>query len=177
MSREFPDLVDPWKAADGRRLFRGTIPLKRMKRLVPLLAANEGTARFSARFGYDEQKDIIVDLSVSAELSLVCQRSLEPYLEPVNRKSRLVVIEDVAQQEMIPENYDPVLLDHGRLAFLEMVEDELLLGMPQVPRNPETEEIELATDGAAEAVPGEKNEPLQRPFAGLADMLKEKAGK
>ena len=110
MSREFPDLINPWKAADGRRLFQGTIPLKRMTRLVPLLASDEGTARFSANFAYDEQKDITVDLSVSAELSLVCQRSLEPYIEPVRRSSRLVVIEDPAQQELIPESYDPVLL-------------------------------------------------------------------
>ena len=175
MSREFPDLINPWKAADGRRLFQGTIPLKRMTRLVPLLASDEGTAAFSAKFAYDEQKDIIIDLSVSAELSLVCQRSLEPYIEPVRRSSRLVVIEDPAQQELIPESYDPVLLEHRRLVFQQVVEDELLLGIPQVPRNPDVKEIVMATDGVVEPASAENKEPLQRPFAGLAEMLKDKA--
>ena len=37
MPREFPEFVDPWKAADGKRLFQGTIPLRWMRRLAPLL--------------------------------------------------------------------------------------------------------------------------------------------
>jgi len=150
------------------------MPLKRMKRLLPLLASDEGSARFSARFGYDEQKELIVDLSVDAELMLVCQRSLEPYRELVRRNSRLAVIEDSAQQEQVPENYDPVLLDHGRLAFLQVVEDELLLGLPQVPRNPALKEIELSTDGVVTSASEPGEEQLQRPFAGLAELLKEK---
>ncbi len=175
MSREYPDLVDPGKAADGHRVFQGTMPLKRMKRLLPLLASDEGSARFSARFGYDQQKDLIVDLSVDAELMLICQRSLEPYRELVRRNSRLAVIEDLAQQEQMPENYDPVLLDHGRMALLQIVEDELLLGLPQVPRNPALKEIELSTDGVVTPASEPGEEQLQRPFAGLAELLKEKA--
>ena len=151
------------------------MPLKRMKRLLPLLASDEGSARFSARFGYDQQKDLIVDLSVDAELMLICQRSLEPYRELVRRNSRLAVIEDSAQQEQMPENYDPVLLDHGRMALLQIVEDELLLGLPQVPRNPALKEIELSTDGVVTPASEPGEEQLQRPFAGLAELLKEKA--
>ena len=174
MSREFPDLVNPWKAADGRRVFQGTIPLKRMKRLIPLLVSDDGIARFNARFGYDEQKEVMVDLSVEAELVVLCQRSLEPYRESVRRSSRLAVVEDLAQQEQMPESYDPVLLDHGRFAFLQAVEDELLLGLPQIPRNPALKEIELSTDSEVTPASEPEKEQLQRPFAGLADMLKEK---
>jgi uncharacterized protein len=175
MSREFPDLLDPWKAADGQRAFQGTMPLKRMSRLAPLLAAVEGTARFSAWFRYDEQKNVIVDLAVDADLLLICQRSLEPYTEPVKRNSLLVIIENLAQQEEMPENYDPVLLQHGRLALLELVEDELLLGIPEVPRNPAVKEVELSTDDAGRPASEGKEERFQRPFAGLAGMLKDKA--
>ena len=189
MPRDFPDLIDPWKAADGKRTFQGTMPLRRMKRLASLLVADEGSAQFHARFSYDEQKNVVLDLSVSAELELVCQRSLEPYHEPVERNSRLLVIENsgqysdknpdkksggsLADQELMQESYDPILVDHGRLALLEAVEDELLLGIPQVPVNPAVREVEWSTDGAAGKASELKEEPLQRPFAGLADMLKE----
>jgi len=65
-------------------------------------------------------------------------------------------------------------LDHGRFAFLQAVEDELLLGLPQIPRNPALKEIELSTDGEVTPASEPGKEQLQQPFAGLADMLKEK---
>ena len=48
MSRDFPDFIDPWKAAEGQRVFFGTVPLKRMQRLSPLLVSAEGEADFEA---------------------------------------------------------------------------------------------------------------------------------
>jgi len=187
MPRDFPDLIDPWKAADGKRTFQGTMPLRRMKRLTTLLAADGGTVNFRARFSYDKQKNVVLDLSVSTELELICQRSLEPYCEPVQRSSQLLVIENsdeysdqnlggsLAGQELMQESYDPILVENRRLALLEAVEDELLLGIPQVPVNPAVKEIEWNTDGAEIAASGLKEEPLQRPFAGLAGMLKDKS--
>mgnify|MGYP000657491512 CR=1 FL=1 len=41
MAKEFPEWVDPWKVAEGRRIFEGTIPLARLTRLQPLLADGE----------------------------------------------------------------------------------------------------------------------------------------
>ena len=187
MSREFPDYVDPWKAADGRRVFQGTMPLSRMKRLRPLLAEQAPgasgderdeapgpcVAAFSARFGHDQQGIVTVDIEVDARLPLVCQRSLEPYLERVKRHSLLAVIEDMAEQDLLPENYEPVWVENGRLALLDLVEDELLLGIPAVPRNPETEEIELSTDDEVHAPSGAEDDETQRPFERLASLMKE----
>jgi uncharacterized protein len=187
MPRDFPDLIDPWKAADGKRTFQGTMPLRGMKRLAALLAADEGSAQFRARFGYDEQKNVVLDLWVSAELELMCQRSLSTYVEPVLRHSRLQVIEDSGQemkgntgggilteQDLMQESYDPVLAENGRLALLEAVEDELLLGIPQVPVNPAVKEINWSTDGGAGKASELEEQPMQRPFAALAGLLKDK---
>ena len=187
MSREFPDFVDPWKAADGNRVFRGTMPLSRMKRLQPLLAADgpepsgagheeppgQGAAAFRASFGHDEQGIVTVDIEVAARLSLVCQRSLEPYLERVRRHSLLAVIEDIAEEDLLPENYEPVWVENGRLALLDLVEDELLLGIPAVPRNPETEEVEVSTDDGHQTPSVTEEEDTHRPFEGLASLMKE----
>lgn len=187
MSREFPDLLDPWKAADGRRSFQGTMPVRRMQRLTPMLAPeNGGSARgapvhwpdvaFSARFGYDEQGTVIVDLRVEAELPLVCQRSLEPYVERIVRRSRLAVIETVAEQDRLPDDYEPVLVESGRLALVDLVEDELLLGLPQVPRNPAVAEIGPEAGAADEsAAPEDEREPTHRPFADLAGLLRKRS--
>lgn len=184
MSREFPDFVDPWKAADGRRTFQGTMPLKRMKRLEQLLAPDSGSesdsrlvrgdARFQAGFFYDRQGLLTIRLDVEAELPLLCQRSLEPFRDSVKRRSLLVVIEDLTEQELIPDNYDPVLVENRRMALLDIVEEELLLAVPQVPRSPESVAIELSTDGIARAPSETEHEPRQKPFAGLAGLIKAK---
>ena len=104
-------------------------------------------AGFIARFSYDEQGMVIIRLDVEAALPLICQRSLAPYRERVRRRSLLAVIKDVSGQEFVPESYDPVLVEKGRMALQDIVEEELLLAIPQVPKNPEIEEIELSTDG------------------------------
>ena len=153
MSREFPDFLDPWKAADGQRRFQGTMPIKRMKRLLPMLApmgeeqdgklSDPGEASFSARFSYDEQDLLTIHLAVEAGLMLMCQRSLVPYCEKLERRSILAVIEDTSEQDELPEIYDPVLVEHRRMALLDIVEEELILAVPQVPKNPDIETIEF----------------------------------
>ncbi|MGD9021963.1 MAG: YceD family protein [Lysobacterales bacterium] len=173
MSREYPDWISPARAAEGKRVFSGTIPLGRMRRLVPLLAEVKGEAHFTARFGVDMEKRVVIDLQVTAALPLECQASLEVYDEQVQRQTMLAVVESERDQDDLPEHYEPVKTENGRLALASLVEDELLLGLPQVARRPGLEWIEYST-GAAE--PGGKGEPggrKENPFAALKDMLEQ----
>ena len=174
MSLEYPDWLDARRAAEGRREFSGTMPLARMPRLAPLLASSEGSARFSAGFGFDEQGKVIIRIEVEAELMLVCQRSLETYPERVVRRSLLGVIDSAAEESTLPEHLDPVLAEHGRLALLELVEEELLLGMPQVPRKPD-EAGDVDHQGPTLPVSELQAEPMRQPFAGLAEQMKKQA--
>ena len=174
MSREYPDWLDPRKAAEGRRTFSGSMPLARMTRLQPLLAdlaEKNGQAWFSARFRFDHFGRVTINVTVEASLPLVCQRSLEPYLEPISRQSLLGVMEDLAEEDLMPENYEPVLVKNHRLALLNLVEDELLLGLPQVPRNPQVAAIGPDLDKAVTGKDGGQQHPLRQPFAGLAEQL------
>ncbi len=134
MSREYPDWISPDRAAEGKRVYSGTIPLARMKRLAALLVDASGVATFSAAFKTDLDRRVIIDLQVEAALPLVCQASLEVYEEQVVRHSELAVIADESEQFDLPDNYDPVLTENGRLAIAGIVEDELLLGLPSIPR-------------------------------------------
>ncbi|MDX1554966.1 MAG: YceD family protein [Xanthomonadales bacterium] len=176
MSREFPDYVDPWRAADGGRHVGGTIPLARFSRLLPLLASSEGEARFSLQFGYDAQRRPTVAVEVSAPLELVCQRSLEPYIEEVGQASVLQVIATPSEQALLSGDEEFVLVEEGRMAVAELVEDELLLAVPQVPRNPALEPVRLSTGEEDTSAVAEAGDPgkgrRQKPFAALADMMK-----
>lgn len=185
MSREFPDIVDPWKVAEGKRSFRGTMPLGRMARLQALLepiekegegSRQDKVASFRTDFSFDRQGLVTIDIWVEAELPLLCQHSLEPYIEAVERRSRLVVIEDVADQEHLPEEYEPVLVEDRRLALVDLVEEELLLAVPQVPRSPNAGELDLPENVSMETSDGGNEEPTHRPFEGLAGLMKKPDG-
>jgi uncharacterized protein len=181
MSLEYPDFIDPQKAAEGHRIFSGTIALSRMERLKAFLASDEGEVSFTAQFDKDSLVGVKIQIEVDAALWLVCQRSLEPYQEVVKRASVLGVVDDIGKEGLLPEGYEATLSEHGRISFLVMVEDELLLALPQVPRSPDlsadlpalgTESGEHGLkDGMTGQVPGQQLR--QHPFAGLADQLKE----
>ena len=180
MSREYPDWISPNRAADGKRIFGGTIPLSRMKRLSALLVEATGgvpgdvpgEATFTAAFRTDLDQRVIIDLTVEAALPLICQASLEAYDEQVKRSSELAVIEDDSEQFNLPENYEPVLTENGRLAIASLVEDELILGVPQIPRKPGLQEIEYSTGGPAITSETLPEGSRKNPFSALQGMLK-----
>lgn len=182
MSRDFPDFIDPWRSAEGSRRIGGTIPLTRFKRLMPLLASGEGEATFKLQFGYDAQRRPFVDADVSAPLPLICQRSLEPYVEQIAQLSRLQIIAEAGEQALLSVEEEYVVADEGHLAVADLVEDELLLAIPQVPRNPHVQTVWATSEADAErgdhgAVPSPQagstsGEKRQRPFSDLAEMMK-----
>jgi len=181
MSREYPDWISPERAAEGKRVFGGTVPLSRMRRLAPLLVAADGEATFVAVFRRDIDKRVIVDLQVEAALPLICQASLEVYDERVKRRSELVVIEHDHEQDgggenSWPDSYEPVKSENGRLAVASLVEEELLLGLPQVPRKPGLEKVEYSTGGETLKSDtlqqkGRQKKEKVNPFAALQNML------
>lgn len=172
MSREYPDWISPVRAAEGKRIFSGTIPLSRMKRLAALLVDASGEAKFSAAFKTDLDHRVIIDLQVEAALPLVCQASLEIYAEQVKRSSELAVIENDNEQFDLPDNYEPVQTENGRLAIASIVEDELLLGLPTIPRKPGLQQIEYTTGGQAFINETTPEGARENPFSALQDMLK-----
>jgi len=172
MSREYPDWISPGRAAEGKRIFSGTIPVSRMKRLATLLVDARGEASFVAAFRTDMDKRVIIDLRVEAALPLVCQASLDIYDEQVKRHSELAVIEDDGTQAELPDNYEPVQTENGRLAMASLVEDELLLGLPQIPRKPGLQRVEYSTGGQTFKSEMSQKGPTKNPFAALQDMLK-----
>lgn len=177
MAREFPDWVNPNKAAEGNRNFRGTIPLTRMERLIPMLAdvsseQHEKDVAFSAEFRRDELGLTVVRLRVQASLPLVCQASLEVYRQAVDREIVLAVLDAEQPATDVPDAYDITTLEDGRLNFMELVQDELILSVPQVPRKPDLEAVVFSTDPNEERT--RDKEKKNRPFAALEGLLKTK---
>lgn len=173
MSREYPDWISPGRAAEGKRIFSGTIPFSRMKRLAALLVDASGEARFTASFGKDIEQRTFIKLEVQAALPLICQASLDVYDELIDRQTELAVVDEDNEQEGLPEHYEPVQTEKGRLAIAALVEEELLLGLPQIPRKPGLGNVEFSTAGEAFSQEKQDTGEKKNPFAALQGMLKQ----
>lgn len=116
------------------------------------------------------EPQIWLELSAGAQVSLTCQRCLKPVREDlaVSRWFRFVKDEDQAAN-LDMDSDDDVLALPRHLDLRELVEDELLLALPVVPRHDECPEpLPHANDEEDEA-PAEER---LNPFAALAALKK-----
>jgi uncharacterized protein len=123
----------------------------------------------AVRGGLDSDRQIWLHLDAQTELPLECQRCLKPVVTPVDvQRSFLFVRGEDAAAQLDADSEDDVLALTRALDLRELIEDELLLALPLVPRHEVCEaplpvafdDGEAATD--ADAPP--------HPFAGLAAL-------
>lgn len=179
MSTDYPQLIDPWRAADESLSVQGQIPLSQLPglhaKLVVAAIRDEHIVEFSADFHHDDHGRPVIGLSMTAVVPLRCQRSLAQYEENLCATSKVVIVQSDAEAERIDEAHEPVQLDDKLLALRELVEEELLLALPLVPVNPDAQlpdeyQMDVSEEAESEQVEGITGE-TRKAFAGLADML------
>jgi uncharacterized protein len=162
MSAELPEVLDAWRMLAARRGFEGTLPLSSMARLRDSLCDDEGEVRYEIEFDRDALQVAYVELRIHAALPLVCQRTLQRFLQPVQVVQRLALLpadtDLEAAEAGLPEGYEPLPVPaDGTLRPAELIEDELILAVPVVAISPGSEALErdwpATADEMAEASP------------------------
>jgi uncharacterized protein len=163
MSRDFPDWIDPDKAAAAGREFSGTVPLARLTRLEGMIA-EPGDAEIGFRivFGHDDQRQVRAEVSVSGHVPLQCQRTLKVFEHPIDSRSVVGIVPDDRSAESLPEDYEPLLCPDNKVELVRLIAEEILLGLPLVPVDPASERM-------ADEPP---EQDTHRPFADLAEELR-----
>lgn len=160
MLRRLPDLIDPREFAERRRRIVGGLALSSFGRLREALAEYDGEVRFELVFGRSERL-IAVEGWVEAVLVLECQRCLESLSWPVRSELRLAVVASLDEAARLPAHFEPLLVAAEQsVAPADIVEDELLLAIPAIPRHPV---CQMA--GTDRSAPGKDH-----PFAVLAAL-------
>ncbi|MDT8408597.1 MAG: YceD family protein [Wenzhouxiangellaceae bacterium] len=167
MSRDFPDWIDVERAAQGGRRFAGEIPLLWLERVVDLLTAPEPdeVIGFEVEVSANKQGTLLVDVHVFGAVPMTCQRTLKRFWQPIDSHSTLAIVKSERELDELPEDLEPKLVADGRVKLAELVEDELLLALPLVPKDPASEPVINAGDVLVEVDQAQKN-----PFAALAGM-------
>jgi len=169
MQNPFPKKCDPWQAADRNKLFEFNIETNKLSRLK---FAGNSTSWLKASFDfYREDRKALLEIKLTGELSLECQRCLQPLLTPFSSKNTLVMVKGEQEATKLSAHYEPVLVDDTDLiTLLDLVEDEILLGLPQIVKHKECQlTYKMASQNNTMAIEPEKKE---NPFAVLQQLKK-----
>ncbi len=161
-------LEDPFGFARVAGTYRGRVAIAAMSRLQDRLAGNAGTVSCVVRGGQDQRQRPWLELEIAGNPSLRCDRCLAPLDFPLKLHSRVLLTHpgEVLPDDDEPES--PEWIEAGQeLDLLELVEDEILLGLPLSIRH---DPGKCSSDGAGTG----RKDGSDTPFSGLAALLDQK---
>jgi len=164
MSGDLPLRLDPLKAADRGWSLQGGIPLAGMERLAASLLDDSGSAECEFTFYRDMDRARKLRLKYRAELVLRCERCLGPLRERVEGETVLRLVD--AELETADEDGDVLPVGAEGVYLKDVLEDELLLMLPLIPRHAAVEECEpdavrwLQPDGDEGAIETQTENPF-----------------
>ena len=165
-AREGASLEGEWPATSLPRLAESAAPESDPAHWPPV----RWTTRGETRTPKGGEPQIWLELGAEAQVALTCQRCLKSVREDlaVSRWFRFVKDEDMAA-ELDMDSDDDVLALARHLNLRELVEDELLLELPVVPRHDECPEPLPHANVEEDEAPEEER---PNPFAALAALKK-----
>ena len=157
------DAIDPYEWARTGRHIHGTLPLAGMERLCELLESGSGEVEVALAGQVLAGGRPVLTGDATCAVVVRCQRCLEPFTLRLEVPIRLGVLRDERELARLPDGYEPLICaaDHA-LSPAELIEDELLLALPDHPHH---------ADGmcSTSAVPAQQA-GKRRPFAALASL-------
>jgi uncharacterized protein len=135
MSQALPEHIHPIRLARRGESLSGNLPPARMPRLTEMLLEGDNRAQFTLRFGLDDAGQARVHGRVEAMLCVLCQRCLEPMSIQVERDVHLALVHEDDEARALDAAYDPLLVDDQPVSLSALVEDEIILAMPDFARH------------------------------------------
>jgi len=147
-----------------------SLDLRQLPRVAEAGALEGTRVRARLHFAVFEGRPT-VDVQLEGVLVLVCQRCLKPCECGIEEVEPVIVV--AADGDDVPGGYAPFIGEAQSLPLTELIEEQVLLGLPLVPMH-ENESLcrEAASEMiAAEAQAAAKTQDKQTPFAKLRELL------
>jgi uncharacterized protein len=136
MSAPLPVQLDPIALATLGGGLTGTVSLLAMERLKEASERLvEHDARVSLRCSKLRSGIHLLTGVVSARVQMVCQRCLGLVNINIDRDFELALVNSDVEAALIQDDYETYVLEKGHFVIRELIEDELLLSLPIIPRH------------------------------------------
>jgi uncharacterized protein len=163
-----PQYIDPVKFAEQRQILDGFVSLKPMIRLSEAAEqAFNGKAYVHLEGDVDPVGVRFLRGTVEATLPLVCQRCLGLMEYQVKSEFLVSPVASEKEENLVPEPYDPLIVEGNELSLPAFIEEELILALPIVPLH---EETDCRAQRPTKLKP--KQEERQQPFKDLDQLIR-----
>lgn len=170
MLDRLPHYIDPLHLADKRSELKGVLSLKDFGRLSDLLFDADGNVAIDLFFSR-EGRLAKIEGKIDTHLRLICQNCLTAVDWPVQADVRLGIVNSLEQIERLPEGFEPLLVEENKILLQDIVEDELLLNLPQYPKHPEPCTAREADARHAEPAATDRQPRQNNPFSILTHLI------
>lgn len=166
--------IDIDRLARRGEALAGAWPLAGFERLGSLLASDAGEVHWEAaarrRRRVEGGEDTYLGLAIRTTLQVACVRCLGPVAVDVDDRREFLLVPDEETAERLddPESELEVVAADAPFRLAELVEDELILAVPPLPRH-ESCDLPAGHGSPADAEAG-PNRDTVRPFAGLGKL-------
>jgi len=175
-------VLDAEVLAHGGLSWEGEFNGTRFARLQGVALSDTPRVTVRLAFAMLDQRPVVHG-KLLTDFELVCQRCLGAMRYPVSEQFELMLIASNAELERVPELYEPWIANAQRLNVFELVEEQLLLAMPLIPKHEDEREcvqkvpsgIELDSSAVVvntELPQSQQGDAVQRPFGNLRDLLR-----
>lgn len=149
-----PRWIDPDELSRSARELRGSMQWQDLDRVAAAGAVGR-SPRVHVRVAACREPggSVIVEGHVEARVAVQCQRCLGDVELPVEAGFVVAVARSAAEAARLREDYDTVELGRGeRLPLGRLIEDEILLAIPMVPRHPHRDACDAEAVARLEAL-------------------------
>lgn len=136
-----PGAIDGLQFARSESTLQGQLVLSQLPRLVESHCATEGVD-FTLRGTIDPEGRARLIISVRGTLQLICQRCFGPVGYPLVVDSNLLLAGSMREIGEAEDEQDRVLAGKA-MEVSGLIEDEILLNLPMVPRHEHCGEVEV----------------------------------
>ena len=135
MTPQLPKIFDPIKLAKLNASMKGQIFLRDLSRLQELSDQSDQVAKIDLQFGQDAGRTYFIKGEINTAINLVCQHCNKPMAYELHAEFALSPVVSDERAKNLPECYEPVTMENESVSAIDMIEDEILLALPMVPKH------------------------------------------
>lgn len=134
MLDRLPVYIEPVSFAEKGKHFTGSVHLNQLTRLSKDVLDQSGTVEVNVAFKKGENHPVL-EGNVITTLVLECQGCLGEIELSIDRNFTLGFVSSIEQADDLPSGCEPFIMGDEKIAVNDLIEDELLLAIPDFPRH------------------------------------------
>lgn len=173
LETQLPAFIELDRYADRQAQVQVRLSVSQLPRVMALLTGPSEPVAVEMQFARDARGFVRLTGRVQATLPLTCQRCLTSVETLIESQLDVYLLRQEANAERLDEADDYVVVGDERCAIYDVLEDELILSLPVVPRHEVCAPDVMAQLAAVQTAVAEPEMPRRdNPFDVLAGLKK-----